>query len=154
MATAATVSSPAIFPLQSFARNGPSRVPHVSFNVSLIRSPCFPVSSKKHRAMTVVGALPRLAPVLPEKGFGQLEGSRVCNERLLDRQSNVYGFGVVTLEIAYVLQEHGNLLELVDQSLGSNYSKEKALQMLELSLACTDLSPMLRPAMSSLGGNS
>ncbi|XP_042400555.1 uncharacterized protein LOC121990502 [Zingiber officinale] len=143
MATAATVSSPAIFPLQSFARNGPSRAPHVSFNVSLIRSPCFPVSSKKHRAMTVVGALPRLAPVLPEKGFGQLEGSRVCNERLLDRQSN-----------AYVLQEHGNLLELVDQSLDSNYSKEKALQMLELSLACTDLSPMLRPAMSSLGGNS
>ncbi|KAG6480633.1 hypothetical protein ZIOFF_057218 [Zingiber officinale] len=51
---------------------------------------------------------------------------------------------------AYVLQEQGNLLELVDQSLGSNYSKEEALQMLELSLVCTNPSPTLRPAMSSV----
>ncbi|XP_042430872.1 probable LRR receptor-like serine/threonine-protein kinase At1g53440 isoform X2 [Zingiber officinale] len=90
----------------------------------------------------------------------------------LTYKADVYSFGVVTLELvsgmsnntnyrpeeefvylldwAYVLQEQENLLELVDQSLGSNYSKEEALQMLELSLVCTNPSPTLRPAMSSV----
>ncbi|KAG6484460.1 hypothetical protein ZIOFF_052978 [Zingiber officinale] len=54
------------------------------------------------------------------------------------------------MAMACDLQEQGNLLELVDQSLGSNYSKEEALQMLELSLVCTNPSPTLRPAMSSV----
>nr|TKS01985.1 putative LRR receptor-like serine/threonine-protein kinase [Populus alba] len=50
---------------------------------------------------------------------------------------------------AYVLQEQGNLLELVDPSLGSNYSKIEALRMLNLALLCTNPSPTLRPSMSS-----
>lgn len=49
---------------------------------------------------------------------------------------------------AYVLAEQGKLLELVDPQLGSNYSKEEALQMLNLCLACTNPSPTLRPLMS------
>ncbi|KAK3025480.1 hypothetical protein RJ639_041561, partial [Escallonia herrerae] len=51
--------------------------------------------------------------------------------------------------IAYVLQEQGKLLELVDPCLGSNYSKEEAMRMLNLALLCTNISPTLRPSMSS-----
>ncbi|PKI54260.1 hypothetical protein CRG98_025320, partial [Punica granatum] len=51
---------------------------------------------------------------------------------------------------AYVLQEQGNLLELVDPSLGSNYSEEEAMRMLNLALLCTNPSPTLRPPMSSV----
>ncbi|XP_059662764.1 probable LRR receptor-like serine/threonine-protein kinase At1g53440 [Cornus florida] len=89
----------------------------------------------------------------------------------LTDKADVYSFGVVLLEIvsgksntsyrpkeefvylldwAYVLQEQGNLLELVDPILGSNYSKEEAMRMLNLSLLCTNLSPTLRPSMSSV----
>ncbi|KAJ6376287.1 hypothetical protein OIU76_025421 [Salix suchowensis] len=50
---------------------------------------------------------------------------------------------------AYVLQEQGNLLELVDPRLGSNYSEEEARRMLNLVLLCTNPSPSLRPSMSS-----
>ncbi|XLT67962.1 hypothetical protein HN873_024401, partial [Arachis hypogaea] len=51
---------------------------------------------------------------------------------------------------AYVLQEQGNLLELVDPSLGSSYSPEEAMRMLQLALLCTNPSPTLRPPMSSI----
>lgn len=51
---------------------------------------------------------------------------------------------------AYVLQEQGNLLELVDPTLGSNYSKEEALRLLDIALLCTNPSPSLRPSMSSV----
>ncbi|KAK4484658.1 hypothetical protein RD792_007247 [Penstemon davidsonii] len=51
---------------------------------------------------------------------------------------------------AYVLQEQGNLLELVDPILGSNYLKEEAMLMLNLSLLCANISPTLRPSMSSV----
>lgn len=51
---------------------------------------------------------------------------------------------------AYVLHEQGNLLELVDPSLGSDYSKEEAMRMLILALLCANPSPTLRPSMSSV----
>lgn len=51
---------------------------------------------------------------------------------------------------AYVLQEQGNLLELVDPSLGSSNSPEEAMRMLQLALLCTNPSPTLRPPMSSV----
>ncbi|KAL2247446.1 UNVERIFIED_CONTAM: putative LRR receptor-like serine/threonine-protein kinase [Sesamum indicum] len=51
---------------------------------------------------------------------------------------------------AYVLQEQGNLLELVDPILGSNYSMEEAMRMLNLALLCANPSPTLRPPMSSV----
>lgn len=41
-------------------------------------------------------------------------------------------------------------MELVDPTLGSNFSKDEALQMLKLSLLCTSISPTLRPNMSSV----
>lgn len=51
---------------------------------------------------------------------------------------------------AYVLQEKGDLLELVDPDLGSNYSKKEAQTMLHLALLCTNPSPTLRPIMSTV----
>lgn len=57
---------------------------------------------------------------------------------------------VYLLDWAYVLQERGHLLELVDPDLGSNYSEKEALNMLIVGLSCTNLSPSLRPAMSSV----
>ena len=53
---------------------------------------------------------------------------------------------------AYVLQEQGNLLELVDPSLESNYSKQEVMRVLDLALLCTNPSPTLRPSMSSVVG--
>ncbi|KAK6934122.1 Serine-threonine/tyrosine-protein kinase, catalytic domain [Dillenia turbinata] len=88
----------------------------------------------------------------------------------LTDKADVYSFGVVLLEIvsgksntnyrpkedfvylldwAYVLQEQGNLLELVDPSLGSKYCEEEAMRMLNLALLCANPSPTLRPSMSS-----
>ncbi|KAF5193683.1 Leucine-rich repeat transmembrane protein kinase, partial [Thalictrum thalictroides] len=51
---------------------------------------------------------------------------------------------------ARVLQEQGNLLELVDSNLGTNYSKTEALRMLNIGLLCTNSSSILRPAMSAV----
>ncbi|GKV37088.1 hypothetical protein SLEP1_g45156 [Rubroshorea leprosula] len=57
---------------------------------------------------------------------------------------------VYLLDWAYVLQEHGNLLELVDPNLRSDYSTKEALRLLNLALLCTNPSPTLRPSMSSV----
>ncbi|KAF7822596.1 putative LRR receptor-like serine/threonine-protein kinase [Senna tora] len=57
---------------------------------------------------------------------------------------------VYLLDWAYVLQEKGKLLELVDPSLGSNYSEMEAMRMLNMALLCTNASPTLRPSMSSV----
>ena len=51
---------------------------------------------------------------------------------------------------AYVLQERGSLLELVDPDLGSEYSSEEAMVMLNVALLCANASPTLRPTMSQV----
>ena len=43
-------------------------------------------------------------------------------------------------------------MELVDPSLGSNYSEKEVMNMLNLALLCTNQSPTLRPCMSSVVG--
>ncbi|KAK6238429.1 hypothetical protein QUC31_003898 [Theobroma cacao] len=58
------------------------------------------------------------------------------------------GFGCVYR--AYVLRERGSLLELVDPALGSEYSSEEAMVMLNVALLCTNASPTLRPTMSQV----
>ncbi|MCL7051595.1 hypothetical protein MKW94_005889, partial [Papaver nudicaule] len=90
----------------------------------------------------------------------------------LTYKADVYSFGVVALEIvsgksntsyipkdefisclldwAYVLKEEGNLLDLVDPNLKSNYSEEEVLRMLSVALLCTNPSPSLRPLMSTV----
>ncbi|KAK6287115.1 hypothetical protein POUND7_013294 [Theobroma cacao] len=89
----------------------------------------------------------------------------------LTNKADIYSFGVVALEIvsgksntnyrpnedfvylldwAYVLRERGSLLELVDPALGSEYSSEEAMVMLNVALLCTNASPTLRPTMSQV----
>ncbi|GMY37736.1 isoform 2 of probable lrr receptor-like serine/threonine-protein kinase [Fagus crenata] len=88
---------------------------------------------------------------------------------LIDK-ADVYSFGVVALEIvagknnmkfrpnknfvclldwAIVLQQKGNLMELVDPELGSEFSEEEALRMIKVALLCANASPALRPTMTA-----
>ncbi|KAL3508791.1 hypothetical protein ACH5RR_028192 [Cinchona calisaya] len=110
-----------------------------------------------HISTRVAGTIGYMAPEYAMRGY-------------LTDKADVYSFGIVALEIvsgksntnyrpkeefvylldwAYVLQEQGNLLELVDPSLGSNYSADEAMRMINLALLCSNPSPTLRPSMSS-----
>ncbi|KAM7252484.1 hypothetical protein ACFE04_024367 [Oxalis oulophora] len=100
---------------------------------------------------------------------GYLGGNDIQNTELLDLKTGYFslkqikaatnnfdpankigegGFGPVYK--AYVLQEQGNILDLVDPILGSKFSKEEALRLLNISLLCTNPSPTLRPQMTSV----
>ncbi|KAI8006238.1 putative LRR receptor-like serine/threonine-protein kinase [Camellia lanceoleosa] len=90
---------------------------------------------------------------------------------ILTHKADVYSFGIVALEIvtgknnmkyhpsenyvglldwAFVLQQKGCLMELVDPKLGSNFNNEEAIRMIKVALLCTNPSPALRPAMSAV----
>ncbi|KAI6687169.1 hypothetical protein NL676_023997 [Syzygium grande] len=111
-----------------------------------------------HISTRIAGTLGYMAPEYAMRGY-------------LTDKADVYSFGIVALEIvsgksntnyrpkeefvylldwAYVLQEQGNVLELVDPRLGSDYSEEEAMRMLNLALLCSNPSPTLRPPMSSV----
>ncbi|KAL5716600.1 hypothetical protein ACHQM5_018268 [Ranunculus cassubicifolius] len=111
-----------------------------------------------HISTRVAGTVGYMAPEYAMRGY-------------LTEKADVYSFGIVALEIvsgksntnyrpkeefvylldwAYVLQEQGNLLDLVDPVLEANYSEEEALKMLNISLLCSNPSPTLRPAMSAV----
>ena len=51
---------------------------------------------------------------------------------------------------ALVLQQKGDLLDLVDQRLGSKFNKKEAIRMTKVALLCTNPSPSLRPIMSEV----
>ncbi|KAL2943351.1 hypothetical protein RDABS01_031699 [Bienertia sinuspersici] len=111
-----------------------------------------------HISTRVAGTIGYMAPEYAMRGY-------------LTDKADVYSFGVVVLEIvsgtsntdympkeefiflldwAYVLLEQGNLIELVDPTLGTSYSEEEALRLLNIALLCTNPSPTLRPTMSSV----
>lgn len=113
---------------------------------------------KTHISTRIAGTIGYMAPEYAMRGY-------------LTDKADVYSFGVVTLEIvsgksntnyrpkedfvylldwAYVLQERGNLLELIDPELGSAYSSEEAMVILNVALLCTNASPTLRPTMSQV----
>ncbi|KAJ8616575.1 hypothetical protein MRB53_035947 [Persea americana] len=52
--------------------------------------------------------------------------------------------------VAYVLQERGSLIELVDPKLGSEFNKEEAIGMITIALLYTNSSSTLRPTMSAV----
>ncbi|GLT80155.1 hypothetical protein SLA2020_516090 [Shorea laevis] len=89
----------------------------------------------------------------------------------LTYKADVYSFGVVALEIvagksntkyrpnenfvclqdwALVLQQKGDLMDLVDPRLGAEFNKEEVTRMIRIALLCTNPSPALRPIMSSV----
>ena len=49
-----------------------------------------------------------------------------------------------------VLKEKGNLLDLVDPRLGSNYRKEEVMRVINVALLCANVSAAVRPTMSSV----
>ncbi|CAL0326494.1 unnamed protein product [Lupinus luteus] len=111
-----------------------------------------------HISTRIAGTIGYMAPEYAMRGY-------------LTDKADVYSFGVVALEIAsgksntnfrskedfvylldwaYFLQEQGKLLELVDPDLGTEYSQEEAMRMIQIALICTNPSPTLRPLMSSV----
>ncbi|KAF7145601.1 hypothetical protein RHSIM_Rhsim04G0034500 [Rhododendron simsii] len=94
-----------------------------------------------------------------------------CLARALFDKADVYSFGIVALEIvsgksntnyrpkedfgylldwALVLKQNGNMMELVDPKLGSDFNKIEVTGMINVALMCTNVSPAVRPAMSSV----
>lgn len=51
---------------------------------------------------------------------------------------------------ALVLKERESLLELVDPKLGKKYDKEHMMTLINVALLCADVSPAVRPTMSSV----
>ncbi|XP_052177424.1 probable LRR receptor-like serine/threonine-protein kinase At1g53430 [Diospyros lotus] len=111
-----------------------------------------------HISTRIAGTIGYMAPEYAMRGY-------------LTNKADVYSFGVVALELvsgksntnyrpkedfvylldwAFVLQEQGSLLELVDPSPGSTYTETEVMNMLNIALLCTNPSPTLRPSMSSV----
>ncbi|XP_021824172.1 probable LRR receptor-like serine/threonine-protein kinase At1g53420 [Prunus avium] len=84
---------------------------------------------------------------------------------------DVYSFGVVILEIvsgkknagykfnheseylldmAYVANKNGSLVDLVDKNLSGIYDAKQAITILTLAVMCTNISPTLRPRMADI----
>ncbi|KAK4347287.1 hypothetical protein RND71_033626 [Anisodus tanguticus] len=113
---------------------------------------------KTHISTRVAGTIGYMAPEYALWGY-------------LTYKADVYSFGVVALEIAagknnmtyrpnekFVclldwaldLQRQGKLIELVDETLGSDLNKDEALRMINVALLCINPSPAVRPTMSAV----
>uniref|UniRef100_A0A6N2K9N0 non-specific serine/threonine protein kinase n=1 Tax=Salix viminalis TaxID=40686 RepID=A0A6N2K9N0_SALVM len=89
----------------------------------------------------------------------------------IDTRADVYSFGVVALEIVsgmnnvkfrsdenfvclldwvLYLQKNGDIMEMVDPRLESAFNKKEVVRMINVALLCTNQSPALRPAMSTV----
>ncbi|KAG6685407.1 hypothetical protein I3842_12G110400 [Carya illinoinensis] len=111
-----------------------------------------------HISTRIAGTYGYMAPEYALRGY-------------LTDKADVYSFGIVALEIvsgksntshrpkgeslqlldwALVLKEKGNLLDLVDLRLGSNYRKEEVMRVINVALLCANVSAAVRPTMSSV----
>ncbi|GAU31583.1 hypothetical protein TSUD_54060 [Trifolium subterraneum] len=100
--------------------------------------------------------------------YGYMAPEYAMHGYLTDK-ADVYSFGIVALEIvsgrsntlyrtkeeayylldwAHMLKERGDLMELVDSRLGSDFNKKEALAMINAALLCTNVTSNLRPSMS------
>ncbi|KAK4804510.1 hypothetical protein SAY86_004327 [Trapa natans] len=89
----------------------------------------------------------------------------------MNRKVDIYSFGVLVLEIVsgrcntnrrlppedrylleriWKLHEAGELITMVDSSLGGDFDTEEAVNYLKIGLLCTQDTPILRPSMSTV----
>ncbi|CAK9151744.1 unnamed protein product [Ilex paraguariensis] len=52
--------------------------------------------------------------------------------------------------VALELKEKGNLMELVDPRLGSDFNEEEVIMTINVALQCANVLPAVRPTMSSV----
>nr|XP_027127000.1 probable leucine-rich repeat receptor-like serine/threonine-protein kinase At3g14840 [Coffea arabica] len=111
-----------------------------------------------HISTRIAGTYGYMAPEYAMRGY-------------LTDKADVYSYGVVLLEIvsgrsnanikprqdgfhlldwAKLLKEEGKLMELVDPRLGSNLNEEEVMLTIHIALLCTDVSPTVRPGMSTV----
>ncbi|KAG5223948.1 LRR receptor serine/threonine-protein kinase [Salix suchowensis] len=57
---------------------------------------------------------------------------------------------VCLLDWVLFLQKNGDIMEMVDPRLGSAFNKKEVVRMINVALLCTNQSPALRPAMSTV----
>ncbi|CAI8593290.1 unnamed protein product [Vicia faba] len=102
--------------------------------------------------------------------YGYMAPEYAMHGYLTDK-ADVYSYGIVALEIvsgrsntlyqskeepfylldwAHLLKERGDLMELVDRRLGSDFNKKEAMVVINVALLCTNVTSNLRPAMSSV----
>ncbi|KAK2422679.1 putative leucine-rich repeat receptor serine/threonine-protein kinase [Trifolium repens] len=102
--------------------------------------------------------------------YGYMAPEYAMHGYLTDK-ADVYSFGIVALEIvsgrsntfyrtkeeafylldwAHMLKERGDLMELVDSRLGSDFKKKEVMVMIDVALLCTNVTSNLRPSMSSV----
>ncbi|XP_050882803.1 probable leucine-rich repeat receptor-like serine/threonine-protein kinase At3g14840 isoform X2 [Lathyrus oleraceus] len=102
--------------------------------------------------------------------YGYMAPEYAMHGYLTDK-ADVYSFGIVVLEIvsgknntlyrskeeafylldwAHLLKERGDLMELVDRRLGSDFNKKEAMAVINVALLCTNVTSNLRPSMSSV----
>ncbi|KAK2368146.1 putative leucine-rich repeat receptor serine/threonine-protein kinase [Trifolium repens] len=102
--------------------------------------------------------------------YGYMAPEYAMHGYLTDK-ADVYSFGIVALEIvcgrtntiyrskkealyllewAHTLKEKGDLMELVDRRLGSDFNRKEAMMVINVALLCTNFTSNLRPAMSSV----
>ncbi|XP_045801017.1 probable leucine-rich repeat receptor-like serine/threonine-protein kinase At3g14840 isoform X3 [Trifolium pratense] len=102
--------------------------------------------------------------------YGYMAPEYAMHGYLTDK-ADVYSFGIVALEIvsgrsntmhlakeeafylldwAHLLKDRGDLMELVDRRLGSDFNKKEIMAMINVALLCTNATSNLRPSMSSV----
>ncbi|XWS16930.1 hypothetical protein CRYUN_Cryun33cG0024100 [Craigia yunnanensis] len=102
--------------------------------------------------------------------YGYMAPEYAMHGHLTDK-ADVYSFGIVALEIvsgmcntknrskeesfylldrAQVLKKRGNLLDLVDPRIGSDYNIDEVMAMINVALLCTNPTAAARPSMPSV----
>ncbi|CAF2073446.1 BnaC01g42200D [Brassica napus] len=111
-----------------------------------------------------------MVPVTSSLNQFELRSSRTDGNMWVNEKYDVYGFGVLILELLIgrrlveysedifvilrdhvrVLLEQGNVLECIDPTIEEEYSEDEVLPFLKLALVCTSQIPSNLPTMAEI----